>query len=243
MAKPAHRAGPRIHPDGPSWDPVAAVLAERFEVVGSTCRATAAPPASAPTSRRPRPPSARPGARRLRGLLAGRPPVPAPGPRPARGRATRWCWSARRRGCRRRRRAGRPQGGRRRAGRRDRARSGPTAFLERLAAPAHVRHRCTPTPTTWRPAGPTPRRAWPTPLRRLGTGAQEPLWDRLGDLGDAGAGRGRRVDAKFTEPGRADGRGRRRQRPVVALAGAGHAAHLERPELFCRRLGRCFIAA
>jgi 2-succinyl-6-hydroxy-2,4-cyclohexadiene-1-carboxylate synthase len=66
-------------------------------------------------------------------------------------------------------------------------------------------------------------------LRRLGTGAQEPLWDRLGDLRPptllvAGA-----LDRKFAavagEMAAAIGPAAR----VALVPGAGHAAHLERP--------------
>jgi 2-succinyl-6-hydroxy-2,4-cyclohexadiene-1-carboxylate synthase len=72
-------------------------------------------------------------------------------------------------------------------------------------------------------------------LRLAGTGAQEPLWGRLGELAAratpvlvvAGAG-----DAKFAALARrlADGIG-----PTAELAlveGAGHTAHLEQPEAF-----------
>jgi 2-succinyl-6-hydroxy-2,4-cyclohexadiene-1-carboxylate synthase len=66
-------------------------------------------------------------------------------------------------------------------------------------------------------------------LRRLGTGAQEPLWDRLGALRPptllvAGA-----LDGKFAavagEMAAAIGPAAR----VALVPGAGHAAHLERP--------------
>ncbi|MGI9080482.1 MAG: alpha/beta fold hydrolase [Acidimicrobiales bacterium] len=67
-------------------------------------------------------------------------------------------------------------------------------------------------------------------LRLLGTGAQEPVWDRLGELtmpvqlvvGEA--------DAKFDAIAR-DMATRMTSSPaeVVRIPGAGHAAHLERP--------------
>ena len=72
-------------------------------------------------------------------------------------------------------------------------------------------------------------------LRRAGTGAQEPLWSRLGELGPArlpvllvtGA-----LDTKFTALARrlADGIGPTAE--TVVIAGAGHTAHLERPAAF-----------
>jgi 2-succinyl-6-hydroxy-2,4-cyclohexadiene-1-carboxylate synthase len=73
-------------------------------------------------------------------------------------------------------------------------------------------------------------------LRGLGTGAMEPLWERLGELtipvtlvvGDR--------DAKFREIA-----GRMAERlpagRVVVVPGAGHAAHLEQPEAVAYQLG------
>lgn len=67
-------------------------------------------------------------------------------------------------------------------------------------------------------------------LRVLGTGAQEPLWDRLGELampvqlvvGEA--------DAKFDAIARDMATGMTSSPvEVVTIPGAGHAAHLERP--------------
>jgi 2-succinyl-6-hydroxy-2,4-cyclohexadiene-1-carboxylate synthase len=67
-------------------------------------------------------------------------------------------------------------------------------------------------------------------LRVLGPGAQEPLWDRLGELAPpflpvAGTLDEKYVDIAF-EMGRAVGRD---VHPVL-IGGAGHAAHLEQPE-------------
>jgi len=72
-------------------------------------------------------------------------------------------------------------------------------------------------------------------LRLTGTGTQDPLWDRLGELGEAGipvlvvAGA---LDDKFRSLGErlVDGIG-----PTASLElvdDAGHAAHLERPDVF-----------
>jgi len=65
-------------------------------------------------------------------------------------------------------------------------------------------------------------------LRLLGTGAQEPLWDRLGELtmpvllvaGERDAKFAAIADRMAAAIGRSE---------VVRIAGAGHAAHLERP--------------
>ena len=67
-----------------------------------------------------------------------------------------------------------------------------------------------------------------TALRQLGTGAQEPLWDRLDELtmpvllvvGES--------DAKFNDVANRMAAAIPQAR-VVAIPGAGHAAHLERP--------------
>jgi 2-succinyl-6-hydroxy-2,4-cyclohexadiene-1-carboxylate synthase len=75
-----------------------------------------------------------------------------------------------------------------------------------------------------------------TALRRLGTGVQEPLWDRLGELGMPVLVVAGQQDARYVHIGEemADAIGVNAQ--VVALAGAGHAAHLERPIGFSRLL-------
>jgi pimeloyl-ACP methyl ester carboxylesterase len=67
----------------------------------------------------------------------------------------------------------------------------------------------------------------------MGAGAQPPLFDRLGEIDVpallvAGA-----EDERFAEV--ADDLARRLPRArAVRIAGAGHAAHLERPEAFAR---------
>ena len=75
-----------------------------------------------------------------------------------------------------------------------------------------------------------------TALRRLGTGAQEPLWGRLGDLAMPVLAVAGQKDAKFARIAEemADAIGVNAQ--VVAIAGAGHPAHLERPISFTRLL-------
>jgi 2-succinyl-6-hydroxy-2,4-cyclohexadiene-1-carboxylate synthase len=79
-------------------------------------------------------------------------------------------------------------------------------------------------------------------LRRLGTGAQEPLWDRLGDLRPpvllvAGE-RDRKFAGIAREMGAAIGPGA----TVELVQGAGHAVHLERP-VETAALVEAFLAA
>jgi 2-succinyl-6-hydroxy-2,4-cyclohexadiene-1-carboxylate synthase len=67
-------------------------------------------------------------------------------------------------------------------------------------------------------------------LRRLGTGAQEPLWERLAGLGPpallvAGA-----LDAKFAAIAREMAAAIGPRARVALVGGAGHAVHLERPD-------------
>lgn len=69
-------------------------------------------------------------------------------------------------------------------------------------------------------------------LRRCGTGSQEPLWDRLRDLGIPTLVVAGGLDTKFTDLGRrlADTIGSPAELCIVP--GAGHAVHLERPDEF-----------
>jgi 2-succinyl-6-hydroxy-2,4-cyclohexadiene-1-carboxylate synthase len=78
-------------------------------------------------------------------------------------------------------------------------------------------------------------------LRRLGTGVQEPLWDRLGELEMPVLAVAGQQDSRYMDIAEqiADAVGVNAQ--VVALAGAGHAAHLERPAGFCRLLGAFLV--
>ena len=57
-----------------------------------------------------------------------------------------------------------------------------------VAGPADVRHPDARAPTDLEARRANPPDGLATALRRLGAGAQEPLWDRLGELRDAGAG-------------------------------------------------------
>jgi 2-succinyl-6-hydroxy-2,4-cyclohexadiene-1-carboxylate synthase len=66
-------------------------------------------------------------------------------------------------------------------------------------------------------------------LRRLGTGAQEPLWDRLGGLRPPTLLVAGERDAKFAAIAGEMAAAIGRQARVALVAGAGHAVHLERP--------------
>jgi 2-succinyl-6-hydroxy-2,4-cyclohexadiene-1-carboxylate synthase len=66
-------------------------------------------------------------------------------------------------------------------------------------------------------------------LRRLGTGAQEPLWDRLGELRPPALLVAGERDPKFTVIAKQMAAAIGPAAQVVLVEGAGHAAHLERP--------------
>lgn len=82
-------------------------------------------------------------------------------------------------------------------------------------------------------------------LRLAGTGAQQPLWDRLGEIGLLGtpvlvlAGE---LDGKFKVAARRLATGIGPTARVAWIPGAGHAAHLERPDAFLAEL-RTFLAS
>jgi 2-succinyl-6-hydroxy-2,4-cyclohexadiene-1-carboxylate synthase len=73
-------------------------------------------------------------------------------------------------------------------------------------------------------------------LRRLGTGVQEPLWDRLGELKMPVLFVTGEEDNKFSRLAEEMAGAIGVNAQAVALAGAGHAAHLERPVSFHRLL-------
>ena len=75
-----------------------------------------------------------------------------------------------------------------------------------------------------------------TALRRLGTGAQEPLWDRLGELKMPVLAVTGQEDTKFSRLAEEMAAAIGVNAEAVAVAGAGHAAHLERPVSFHRLL-------
>jgi 2-succinyl-6-hydroxy-2,4-cyclohexadiene-1-carboxylate synthase len=108
-------------------------------------------------------------------------------------------------------------------------RDGTAAFLRRwLASPLFAGLRPAPADLAARRANPAAGLA--AALRLLGTGVQEPLWDRLGDLRCpvlllAGA-----DDAKFATIAERMAEHIGPRADVALIAGAGHAAHLERPD-------------
>lgn len=69
-------------------------------------------------------------------------------------------------------------------------------------------------------------------LRHTGTGTQEPLWDRLSDLTMPVLVVAGERDEKFTALGRRLVECIGDNATFAAVPGAGHAAHLERPEAF-----------
>lgn len=104
---------------------------------------------------------------------------------------------------------------------------GADAFLERwLAQPMFARVPPEPAHARCRDAG-----ALAASLRSLGTGTQEPLWDRLGAVGCPVLVLAGERDHKFR------GLGERLaatlpDADLATVPGAGHAAHLERPHAF-----------
>ncbi len=107
-------------------------------------------------------------------------------------------------------------------------REGTAAFLERwLASPLFANLRPTAADLAARRANPPAGLA--AALRSLGTGVQGPLWDRLGELRSpalliAGA-----EDTKFAALAEEMAAAIGPHAAVALVAGAGHAAHLERP--------------
>jgi 2-succinyl-6-hydroxy-2,4-cyclohexadiene-1-carboxylate synthase len=78
-------------------------------------------------------------------------------------------------------------------------------------------------------------------LRSLGTGVQEPLWSRLAELSMPVLAVAGQDDERYARLARAMGDAIGGDAQVVALAGAGHAAHLERPISFCRLLAAFLV--
>jgi 2-succinyl-6-hydroxy-2,4-cyclohexadiene-1-carboxylate synthase len=79
-------------------------------------------------------------------------------------------------------------------------------------------------------------------LRALGTGAQEPLWDRLAGLRPPTLLLAGELDHKFTAIARQMAAAIGPTAEVALVPGAGHAAHLERPAEVAARIG-AFLAA
>jgi len=78
-------------------------------------------------------------------------------------------------------------------------------------------------------------------LRRLGTGVQEPLWDRLGDLSMPVLAVAGQADDRYARIAEDMAEAIGANAHVVALAGANHAAHLERPVSFSRLLAAFLV--
>jgi 2-succinyl-6-hydroxy-2,4-cyclohexadiene-1-carboxylate synthase len=75
-------------------------------------------------------------------------------------------------------------------------------------------------------------------LRRLGTGVQEPLWDRLGELRMPVLLMAGEQDSTYCATAFRMASGIGDPSEVSIVPGAGHAAHLERPEAFATLLDR-----
>ena len=80
-----------------------------------------------------------------------------------------------------------------------------------------------------------------TALRRLGAGVQEPLWDRLAKLEMPVLVVTGQEDEKYARLAEQMAAAIGVNAQVVALAGAGHAAHLERPVSFHRLLAAFLV--
>jgi 2-succinyl-6-hydroxy-2,4-cyclohexadiene-1-carboxylate synthase len=114
-------------------------------------------------------------------------------------------------------------------------RLGTAAFLDRwLAQPMFATLNPQPDDVESRLANPPSGLA--AALRRLGTGVQEPLWDRLGELKMPVLAVTGQQDIKFSRLAEEMAGAIGVNAQAVALAGAGHAAHLERPVSFHRLL-------
>ena len=75
-------------------------------------------------------------------------------------------------------------------------------------------------------------------LRLLGTGAQEPVWDRLGDIGVPVLLMAGEHDSKFSALAFRLAAGIGAGAALSFVPGAGHAAHLERPQSVATILSR-----
>jgi 2-succinyl-6-hydroxy-2,4-cyclohexadiene-1-carboxylate synthase len=70
-------------------------------------------------------------------------------------------------------------------------------------------------------------------LRLAGTGTQEPLWDRLGEIRVPTLVVAGELDAAYLKLARRLVEGIGNHATLAVIEGAGHAAHLERPGAFC----------
>jgi 2-succinyl-6-hydroxy-2,4-cyclohexadiene-1-carboxylate synthase len=119
-------------------------------------------------------------------------------------------------------------------------RQGTSAFLEKwLAQPLFSTFTPTPEDLAARRANGSSGLA--TALRRLGTGVQEPLWSRLGELTMPVLAIAGQEDARYARLAEEMAERIGVNAQVVAIAGAGHAAHLERPASFARLLSAFLV--
>ena len=120
-------------------------------------------------------------------------------------------------------------------------RAGTAAFLERwLAQPLFATLEPQPHDIEARLANSSAGLA--TALRRLGTGGQEPVWGRLRELEMPVLAVAGEHDGRYTVIAEQMVEGIGANARAEAVPGAGHAAHLERPEDFSRLLAG-FVAA
>jgi 2-succinyl-6-hydroxy-2,4-cyclohexadiene-1-carboxylate synthase len=114
-------------------------------------------------------------------------------------------------------------------------RDGTAAFLRRwLAGPLFATLR--PSADDLAARGLNPPAGLAAALRTLGTGVQQPLWDRLGELAMPVLLVAGQSDVKFAELAERMAAAIGPRARVALVAGAGHAAHLERPDEFCALL-------
>lgn len=114
-------------------------------------------------------------------------------------------------------------------------RQGTAAFLERwLTQPLFSTFTPTPEDLAARRANTSGGLA--AALRRLGTGVQEPLWSRLAELDMPVLAIAGQDDIRYARVAEEMAEGIGVNAQVVAIAGAGHTAHLERPASFARLL-------
>lgn len=120
-------------------------------------------------------------------------------------------------------------------------RSGTVTFLERwLAQPLF--EGFTPDPGDLAARRANPPEGLAAALRSMGTGGQEPLWPRLGQLAMPVLAVAGETDRRYVDLARrmADAIGANAS--VAVVAGAGHAAHLTRPDRFAELVG-AFLGA
>ena len=155
-------------------------------------------------------------------------------PSPARTSSSGSCCVSATAGIDDRRRAGRAAGA---PTTRWRRRSSATASTRSSSAgsPSRCSPRCRRRPGSTTAAATRPP-GLASSLRLAGTGTQAPLWDRLAGAGDARAPRRRRRSTPSSSPLAERMAGLLPDATLVVIDGAGHAAHLERPDAFVAAL-------